>query len=169
MDITNWEDVNKGLRRMGELVIKKAVAAARLQEKVNAAQENYDHVRIPAEEEYKALESQIKAFAAANKAAFVGKSRTKKLSFGSVNWKLTNGKVVLELQEDIVIMNLRQQGHEDCIRMVEEIDKDAVQNLDDRELLKAGIKVKKDDVCHVKPDVKKVQEALQPAAQEVGA
>ena len=155
-----WDDVNKGLRRMGELVIKRTIAAAEYKTTVDKAQAELDKVTIPAAIMYEKLEAKIKAFAARNKADCIGKTRTKTLSFGKVLWKLTNGKVYFELAEDMVIMNLREQGHEDCIRTIEEVNKDSVQNLDENELLKAGITIKRSDNCTIKPDLKKIQEEV---------
>ncbi len=160
MEITSWEDANKALRRMGELKIMTAMAAAEYKKFVDQAQAALDDIKEPADKEYAALESQIMAFAARNKADCIGKTRTKKLSFGKVSWKLTNGKVQFDLVEDMVIMNLRQQGHEDCIRTVEEVNKDAVLNLGENELLKAGITIKRADNCTIKPDLKKIQEEV---------
>jgi phage host-nuclease inhibitor protein Gam len=145
---------------MGELVIKRTIAAAEYKEAVDKAQAVLDKVKGPADKQYETLESEIKAFAAAHKADFIGKTRTRKLSFGTVSWKLTNGKVQFNLAEDMVIMNLREQGHEDCIRTVEEVNKDVVQNLGENELLKAGITIKRADNCTIKPDIKKIQEEV---------
>ena len=158
--MTSWEEVNKGLRQMGELKLKMLRAAARLKQKVDDAQAIYDTIKGPADEEYEGLEAKIRAFAEAHKTEFVGKKRTKKFSFGEVNFKLSSGKVELKFSDELVIRNLRKQGHGDCVRVIESVDKEAAKNLDEKELLKAGIEVTREDNCTVKPDLKKIQEEV---------
>lgn len=162
--MNTWEDVNKGLRRMGELAIKKAMAAAAYKEIVDKAQAEFDKVKGPADKQYEKLEAEIKSFATSRKDEFIGKKpdakRTKKLSFGEVSFKLTPGAVEFDLSEELVIVNLKKLGHKDCVRVVEEIDKDAVKNIEPKDLLKAGIRVEKTDNCKVKPDIKKIQEEV---------
>lgn len=158
--MNTWNDVNKGLRRMGELAIKKAMAAAAYKKVADEAQAELDKVKGPADKEYGDLEAKIEAFAVAHKADFIGKKRNKKLSFGEVSFKLSSGAVVFKLSEELIIGNLRKLKHEDCVRVIEQVDKDAVKNLDEKDLLKAGIEVQKEDNCKVKPDIKKIQEEV---------
>jgi phage host-nuclease inhibitor protein Gam len=159
-EIKNWDDVNSALRRMGELAIKKTVAAAAYKTAVDAAQAKLDKVKLPADKEYEDIEAKVAAFSTANKGTFIGKSRTRKLSFGKVQFKLSPGTVAFSLAQGLVIANLRKLGHDDCIRQVEEVDKDAVKNLDENDLLKAGIRIERADRCKAVPDLDKIREAV---------
>lgn len=160
VEITSWNDANDALRRMGELKIDNTLAAAEYQQVVDIAQAALDVVKLPNDKEYADLESKIRAFAARNKADCLGKSRTKKLSFGKVSWKLTAGKVELVNDERLVILNLRTLGHDECVRTVEEVNKDAVLNLGEGVLIRAGIEIKRTDKCTIKPDLEKIKEEV---------
>lgn len=162
IEITSWEDVNAGLRRMGECKLAIIRAATIAKKKADVIQEAFDVVKIPNDAEYKELESAIEAYAEAHKTDCLGKkTRTKKLSFGAVSFKLSAGRVEFTLAPELVIANLKAQGHADCVRdLGEEVNKDAVQNVDKKDLLKAGIKIEQDDNCSVKPDLKKIQEEV---------
>ncbi len=160
-EVTSWEDANKALRRMGELKVRTIIAASHYDEQMKVQQAALDAVKVPNDKEYAELESKIKAYAARNKADCIGKTRTKKLSFGRVSWKLTNGKVEFMVDENRVLGNLIDMGyHEPYIRTIEEVNKDAVINLDENERLKAGIKITRTDNCTVKPDLDKIKEEL---------
>jgi len=161
VEITSWEDVNTGLRRMGECKIEIIRAAAIAKKKADTIQEAFDIIKVPNETEYLVLKWAIEAYAAAHKTDCLGKSRTKKLSFGKVSFKLSSGKVVFLLAEELVIANLKAQGHEDCVRVPpEEVNKDAVQNVAKNDLTKAGIKIEPADNCYVNPDLKKILEEV---------
>ncbi len=160
-EITSWEDANKALRRMGELKVQTLEALAGYKGIMDSAQEALDRIKIPNDAEYEALESKIKAFAARNKKDCIGKTRTKKLSFGKVSWKLSPGRVEFVADENQVLGNLLDMGyHEPYIRTIEMVDKDAVVNLDEKTRLKAGIQITKDDKCTVKPDLKKIEDEV---------
>lgn len=148
----NWDEVNEAMKRLGELNIQKQKIEQRMTLLMHKIKEAGTTKAGNLMDEIKIIEKDIERFAEQNKEAFA-KTRNKKLNFGKISFKATKS-VTCKFTES-AIKALKTFGLEDCIRVKEELDKDAIKELGkdaEKYLLKAGITIKTTDKISIEPD-----------------
>lgn len=149
----SWDDVDNALKKLGELNIQKT----RLEEfqtlKTNEIKAETAKMAAPVLVQIKDIEKNIERFVSARKSEFL-KTRSKKLNFGTIAFKLTK-KVCCSCVAD-AIKSLRVLNLDFCIRTKSELDKEQLLECDEKILEKAGITIKTEDKLRIEPNVLKL-------------
>lgn len=154
-DYADWNEVDNGLRRMGEIGIRLAKLEGEMTLKVNGVKAEYDLKAEGLKAERKRIEDNITLFADARKEEFT-KTRAKDLTFGVVAYRITH-KVVLR-SKAACLATLKALGLTQYIRTIEEPDKEAMSGLDAGTLAKVGASLKTEDKIRIEPNMEKIKE-----------
>lgn len=149
-----WEQVDDLLRRLGEVEIRKNKLEGELTIRVNEVKEQYKEKIDPLIAEADAIRAAITAFAENAKDDFL-KTRTKQLNFGVVAYRVTE-KILIRSKEACVAA-LKALGLTQYIRTIEEPDKEALRDMDDKQLAKVGATRKIDDSLRIEPNLEKIE------------
>jgi len=152
----SWEEVDEVLQEIGRLDRElgkledhqnKIIDRVKAETKINAE---------PFIKEKKALELELEQFCTARKEEFKT-VRSKKLTFGTVSFRLTT-KLTAKKGWDWVLARLKEFEFTDCIRLKEEVDKEAMKTRGPATLDMVGCKLKTEDVFGYEVDQKKIVE-----------
>jgi len=150
---TDWNEVDQGLRRMGEIDIRLARLEGEMTLKVNEIRADYDIKAEGLKAERKAVEEQISLFADARKDEFA-KTRSKELTFGTVAYRIVH-KVAIR-SKAATVAALEALGLDSYLRIIKEPDKDAMTGLDAGTLAKVGATLKTDDKLRIEPNLERI-------------
>lgn len=150
----NWEDVNTAMKELGSLNVEKQRLEGEQTVKINEIKERYQIIAGDITTKIKDIEKNIERFAEQNKSEFL-QTRTKKLTFGTISYRMTK-RVVCKYVETAV-KALRSLNMDFCLRVKAELDKEALLEVEDKQLLsKAGISVVSEDKIRIEPDYVKL-------------
>lgn len=150
----DWDEVNLAMKELGELTIKKQKIEGEQTLKINEIKAEYQVKAGDLVNQIKEIEKNIERFSEQNKSDFL-KSRSKKLSFGTISYRMTK-RVVCKYVET-AINALKSLNMDFCLRIKEELNKDALIEVEDKSLLqKAGISVVPEDKIRIEPDFVKL-------------
>lgn len=143
--LESWDAVDNALKTIAAANNELSVINGSMNMQIDALKEASDNMAKPYKEEIKKQELLIKEFVQANKLDMKGKSR--KLTFGTVGFRMSTK---LGLPKDIkkVIAALRKLGMNDCIATKESINKDVLKTYDEKEIIKVGGKLNKEDIFY---------------------
>lgn len=101
----------------------------------------------PLEEEMERLEQALALFGERHKDTFFSKERSRALRFGTIGFRASTKAALLNRQWswERVLKALKEKAFSGCIRVKEEVDKDALRALKPQELEAVGVKLKQDD------------------------
>ena len=146
---TTWAEVDNALKELGELNIQKTALEGEQTVKINTIKKEILEKTGDLQAKIKEIEKNIERFAEQNKSEFL-KTRNKKLTFGTVSFRLVKSVVCACKEEGIKA--LKALNLDFCLRLKEEIDKDKCLEVDEKLLLKAGITVKTEDKVKIEPN-----------------
>lgn len=141
----SWDEVDASLKAIAEAENELAIIEAGMNIQVDAIKEAAEKTAKPYKETIKKHELMIKEYTSENRDSLTGKSRN--LTFGKVGYRLST-KVTLPKVLDRVIKNLRKFDMEDCIVTKETVNKDVLKTYDEKDILKVGGKLKKEDTFY---------------------
>lgn len=150
---SDWNDVDQGLRRMGEIDIRLTRLEGEMTIKINAIRAEYDAKAEGLKAERKTIEDQIGLFADARKEEFA-KVRSKELTFGTVAYRIIH-KVLIR-NKAATIAALEALGLDSYLRIIKEPDKEAMTGLDAGTLAKVGASLKTDDKLRIEPNLERI-------------
>ena len=101
------------------------------------------------------LELAVKEFCEANRAEFA-KVKTRELTFGSVGFRLST-KIIVKRMAD-TLQALKDLGLKACIRIKEELDKEAMKNLSTETLAQVGAGLKTENAFGYEINQEKIKE-----------
>lgn len=153
---TTWAEVDNALKELGELNIQKTTLEGEQTVKINTIKKEILEKTGNLQTKIKEIEKNIERFAEQNKSEFL-KTRNKKLTFGTVSFRLVKSVVCACKEEGIKA--LKALNLDFCLRLKEEIDKDKCLEVDEKLLLKAGITVKTEDKVKIEPNYIKLASA----------
>ena len=153
---TTWAEVDNALKELGELNIQKTTLEGEQTVKINTIKKEILEKTGNLQAKIKEIEKNIERFAEQNKSEFL-KTRNKKLTFGTVSFRLVKSVVCACKEEGIKA--LKALNLDFCLRLKEEIDKDKCLEVDEKLLLKAGITVKTEDKVKIEPNYIKLASA----------
>lgn len=153
---TTWAEVDNALKELGELNIQKTALEGEQTVKINTIKKEILEKTGNLQTKIKEIEKNIERFAEQNKSEFL-KTRNKKLTFGTVSFRLVKSVVCACKEEGIKA--LKALNLDFCLRLKEEIDKDKCLEVDEKLLLKAGITVKTEDKVKIEPNYIKLASA----------
>lgn len=149
----NWDEVDAAIKKLGELEIKKTKLEGEQTIKTNEIIAAYKNRCVGIANEIKETKTEIERFCAQNKDAFIDK-RNKKLSFGTVSYRITEKVKIFSIPT--AIKALKALNCDFCLRIKEEIDKDEVKKLNPSTLTKIGVTVEKKDSLCIEPNMIKI-------------
>lgn len=150
----NWEDVNTAMQELGALTAEKQKQEGNQTLRINELKAYYQEKYGYLATRIKEIEKNIERFANQNKHEFA-KTRTKRLSYGSVSYRVTK-RVACRSAESAI--NALKALNLDCfIRTKEELNKDEIICCQDKDTLqslaKADITVVSEDKIKIEPDI----------------
>lgn len=143
--LKNWEQVDEALKTIAEAGNELEMLHSAMNLQVDALKKQFDEAARPYHEKIKQNELLVKEFASASRMGMDGKS--KKLTFGIVGFRMSTK---LGLPKDVakVIANLRKYGMEKCITTKESVNKDILKTYEEKDILKVGGKLQKEDTFY---------------------
>lgn len=166
MPLQSFTDVDIHLRELAKLESRITTEEARMNEKINKIKEEFEEKTSDDRARKSLLESEVESFCAANKKEF-DKSRTKKLTFGEVFFRMTTPKVN-QLNRKFTVKTtiefLKKLYKTKYIRIKEEINKDKIledynaEKLDDSKIAAVGLRIDQEDRFGYKIDWEKFNE-----------
>lgn len=155
----SWKEVDRALRRMGELDIKIAEIEA---EKKRATDEAADRALIsggPLKQKRDDLDRRVKEYVEFNREQLED-IRTKKLNFGSVSIRMNPPEVKPLSKWTIakVIAKLKTLSRVEFIKVKESLNKQAIHNanLDSKTLSSFGLRIFQKEEIYVEPNTESV-------------
>lgn len=144
-----WQEVDAAMKELGELNIKKQNLEGEQTVRINEVKADILSKTGVLQTQIKEIEKNIERFAEQNKSEFL-KTRNKKLTFGTISFRLV--KSVVCTCKDEAVKALKSLNLDFCLRQKEEIDKDKCLEVDEKILLKAGISIKTEDKVKIEPN-----------------
>jgi len=159
--LMTWDQVDASIKRLGELEITLANIEGDITLKINDLKEAAKDQAKPFTEEAAALSKQIAAFCELNKAEF-STVRSKDLVFGKVAYRIVKSVSIPRGKEKLeaLIKSIKSFGFTKCIKLKEDVDKDALAELDDAELVKLGVTRTIKDSLRIEPNIEKIREKM---------
>lgn len=149
-----WDDVDHALKTIGEIDRELAIIEADQNETIDRAKAEAKAQAKPYQDRKAGLEAALKEFCEANRAEFI-KQKTKRLTFGTVGFRLSSKVVIKKLGD--TLQALKDFGLAHCIRTREEPDKEAMKALDTETLASVGAALKSENAFGYEVD----QQALE--------
>ena len=160
-----WEDVDRVLANIGEIDIRMMAAEHAAKNRIMSVQAGLENVLNPLAAQRKELEMQVYSFMQAHRGDF-GKKKSKKLTFGKVDWRTHPAKIVQRKGwslEAIVqkIKDVFANTWKEYVVVKATLDKTKLRGLSDESLAQVGLEKKQDvDQPGLSVDYEKVKEAL---------
>jgi phage host-nuclease inhibitor protein Gam len=154
--LKSWEEVDDTLRRIGEIERDLMLIEGDTNHAIDELKAKAKTDSKPLQDQKAGLELAIKEFCEANRGEFL-KVKTKQLVFGSVGFRLST-KVLIRKVGD-TLQALKDLNLTACIRTKEEIDKEALKNLDGNTLATIGASLRTEDAFGYEIDRTRIPEA----------
>lgn len=145
----SWEEVNESFKKLAELQVLKRELEGKQTLAINEIKSDFARKAGQISDEIKELEKNISLFAESHREEFA-KKRSKKLPFGTISFRLTKRIVCGGVES--AIKALKALNLDSFLRVKEELDKEALLELDESVLTKAGITIKREDKITIEPD-----------------
>lgn len=153
--LKSWGEVDEDLKAIAAANNELSVISGSMNMQIDALKEASDKLAKPYKEEIKKQELLIKEFAQANRDDMKGKSR--KLTFGTVGFRMST-KLGLPKDAAKVIAALRKNGMDRCINVKETVNKDILKTYAEKDILKVGGKLNKEDAFYYEVEQEAVSE-----------
>ncbi len=148
--ITDWQDADELLRKMGDTQAEIAAAEEEAKDEINEIRAELAERIKPAAEAIDIADRSLEAFAISNKKDF-GNSKSKKLNFGIIGWRFSTTTSIKKTTLDLIKENLSAALRKACIIVKESVDKGALAKLTDEQLASVGARRKSKDAFFVEP------------------
>jgi phage host-nuclease inhibitor protein Gam len=138
--IMSMEDADKALRDIAEIAARIETEEAIADREVRQVREDLVRRVKPLRERIEELEDALEQWAKSGRSEWPTKSI--ELNFGIVGFRLPRPTIKCLLAIETIIERLRARKMNSCIRVKEEIDKEALANYSDEEIAAVGCKRK---------------------------
>lgn len=152
----SWDDCDEALHEIGELDREIGLLESSQNEWIDRCKKETKEAAAPLHDRKAALELSLKEYCEANRGEFA-KVKTKVLTFGSVGFRIST-KVIVKRVAD-TLQALKDLGLSACIRVKEELDKEAMKNLSTETLAEVGASLKTENAFGYEINVEKLKEA----------
>jgi phage host-nuclease inhibitor protein Gam len=154
--LASWEEVDQKLRRIGEIDIALEKIEGSMTLQINEIREKYEREIETYKTDRQALDEAITVFAEERKEEF-SKVRSKDMTFGSVAYRVVRSIYIRSKEATVAALHALKLDQ--CIRVIEEPDKEAMVDLEDNILAKVGAKRKVEDKFRIEPNIERIKEA----------
>lgn len=155
MHYKNWEDVDQGLRRLGEIDIQVEKLEGEMTLRINELKAQFETKASGLKAERKQVEDAISQYATEHKDEFT-KDRTRSLAFGTISFRIVKSIRITGVKACLAAMKALGLG--DYIRTKEQPDKEAMTALDDNTLAKVNAKRQITDKIRIEPNMERIGE-----------
>ncbi|HEY3277473.1 MAG TPA: host-nuclease inhibitor Gam family protein [Syntrophorhabdaceae bacterium] len=149
----DWNDVDRALRKLGEIDIRLARLEGDMTLRVNEIRADYEKRAEGLKRDRKNMEAGIEAFALERKEEFA-KVRSKELTFGTISFRVVHRITVRSKKATVAA--LEAMGLAAFLRISKEPDKEAMKSLDAGTLAKVGALLKTEDQLLVEPNTERI-------------
>ena len=153
--LVSWDEVDNCLREISECKIAKTTIEGEMNITINDAKEKAAALSAPMDKRIKHLSLIVQTFVESVRADMDGK--TKALNFGKVGFRQSSSVTVPTSKLPSIIKAMKKYDMEDCIRINESVDKEALEKYPDKDILKIGCSRKVKDTFFLEPDLEKVR------------
>lgn len=136
--IASRDDADRALQRIGQLQLQIEVLKAEAEAKIDTLRDVLKNDSTPYLTAIADNELALEQWAAGDVKTWPAKSLD--LNFGSLGFRKGKAAIKLKLAVDAVLRRLRAKGMGQCIRTVEEVDKEALAAYTDEQLDLVGCK-----------------------------
>lgn len=133
--LNSYEQADDALRRIGELDRQIELSTAATDEAIDQVKQGHKAYCEPLLTQKADLERQLKEFAESRRADFAS-TRTRELMFGEIGFRRSSAVVIKKIGDTLTA--LKGLGLMQCVRVKEEIDKEAMRTLSDETLANVG-------------------------------
>ncbi|MGP1561619.1 MAG: host-nuclease inhibitor Gam family protein [Helicobacteraceae bacterium] len=155
LEIKSFNDVDNALKRLCEISLAMQKASSEATLAINELKEQAKRQLEPLELEKDFIEQTITMFCEDNKHEFAQK-RSKEFVFGKVAYKLSNSVSLPRIKAKVesLLKAIKSYGlAKECIIYKEELNKEALAQLQDDELVKLGLKRVVKDNFRIEPNL----------------
>jgi phage host-nuclease inhibitor protein Gam len=152
-EFQNWNEVDQGLRRMGEIDIRLGEIEGDMTLKINEIRAEYEAKANGLMAERKKISTNIELFAGERKGEFA-RVRSKELTFGTISYRVVH-KVVIRSKK-ATLAALEAMGLVAYLRILKEPGKEAMKSLDPGILARVGVALRTDDQLNVEPNIERI-------------
>ncbi len=138
----SWEEVDGCLKQIADAENEIKSIEADMNKRIAEIKKTAEEEAKQHKETIKQNEGKIKEYTTAHRNELTGKSRS--LTFGRVGFRIST-RLLLPSAVNEVILKLREHGMLDCINVKETVDKDAVKNYSEEDIMKIGGYLQKND------------------------
>lgn len=158
MTIQNFEDVNLALKKVAELSVKLSKINGEVTLACNELKEKRAGEIKILSDELAYVEQCITTFCENNKHEFAEK-RSKEFTFGKIGYRLSKSVSLPRVKEklDNLIKAFKSYGLNDCVTYKEELNKEAIVELEDSTLVKLGLKRVTKDNFRIEPKIESLE------------
>lgn len=140
--LTTYDDADQVLRKIGEINRRIEAIEATANDAIDRAKQEAKRACEPHKALRADLERQLKEFAHAHRADFAER-RSRELVFGTLSFRRSTSIVIKSIGDTLAA--LKSLGLSQCIRTVEECDKEAMRELSTETLASVGAALKETD------------------------
>jgi len=153
--VKSWAEADAALHMIGRIQVERQGLEANLNTKVQDLRENFQDLTQDGVEEEKLLAKALEKFVKANQDDLDG--RSKKLLWGTVALRTTPPRLVVKnIKNALAKLNELGGKWRAYIRVKEELDKDALEELSDAELKQVGLSRSQSEKFYAEPDLEKI-------------
>ena len=153
--LTSWDQVDESLKAIGCIDREVGYMEAFANGQIDQVKADAKKAAAPLLDKKTGLELAVKEFCEANRAEFA-KVKTRELTFGSVGFRIST-KVIVKRVAD-TLQALKDLGLKACIRIKEELDKEAMKNLSTETLAQVGAGLKTENAFGYEINQEKIKE-----------
>ncbi|EAJ5678500.1 host-nuclease inhibitor protein Gam [Campylobacter lari] len=158
MEIKSFEDVNLALKKIAELSVKIEKINGDVTLACNEIKESRAGEIKVLSDELKYMEQCISTFCENNKHEFAEK-RSKEFTFGKIGYRISESVPLPRVKEKLeaLVKAFKSYGLNECISYKEELNKDAIIELEDSTLAKLGLKRVVKDNFRIEPRIESLE------------
>jgi phage host-nuclease inhibitor protein Gam len=150
--VDDQKQAEGALAEMAALERKMIQADLEAREICDEAKARANESKTPLEARYKELEAALKKWATMNKSALFAERKTLDLAFGVIGFRaVTIIKQINKVTEAETLAKLQQLGFRDAIRVIEEVNKEAMEGWPDERLTLVGCERRTTDKWQCQP------------------
>ena len=156
--VDNQAQAEGALAEMASLERKMIQADLDMQEVIDAAKQKAVDTKTPLEARYKELEKAIKKWATMNKSALFAERKSIELAFGVFGFKANT--VIRQMDgvsEEETLARVKRLGFTEAIRVIEQLDKEAMEKWTEERLALVGCICRTSDKWHCKAKQEKAE------------
>ena len=151
--LQTWEDVDITLKEIAECEMEIEKIQTEMNQKIHDVKLDAEMKAKPLQDRIERLGLYVKDFVESNRVELNGK--TKNLNFGKTGFRLSTKLVIRK--SDAVLESLRKCKMLDCITVKESINKEVLKKYSEKDIIKVGASLKKEDVFWYETERDKLQ------------